>query len=42
VAAIAAGDLDWEVSATYPFDDAPNAYDAILRRHVRGKSALVF
>ncbi|WP_267358858.1 MULTISPECIES: NADP-dependent oxidoreductase [unclassified Methylobacterium] len=42
LAAIVAGDLDWEVSATYPFSDAPNAYDAILGRHVRGKSALVF
>ena len=42
VAGIAAGDLDWEVSATHPFADAPKAYDAILRRHVRGKSALVF
>jgi NADPH:quinone reductase-like Zn-dependent oxidoreductase len=42
VAGIAAGDLDWEVSATYPFDEAPKAYDAILRRHVRGKSVLTF
>lgn len=42
VAGIAAGDLDWEVSATYPLADAPKAYDAILRRHVRGKSVLTF
>ena len=42
LAGIAAGDLAWEVSATHPFADAPKAYDAILRRHVRGKSVLVF
>ena len=39
---IAAGDFAWKVSATYPFDNAHKAYDAILRRQVRGKSALVF
>jgi NADPH2:quinone reductase len=42
VAGIAAGDLRWEVSAAYGFADAPQAYDAILARHVRGKSVLTF
>jgi enoyl reductase len=41
-AAIVAGNLRWEVSATYPFEDAPKAYAAILQRHVRGKSVLTF
>jgi NADPH2:quinone reductase len=39
---VAAGDLSWEVSASYPFRDAPSAYEALLGRHVRGKSVLAF
>ena len=42
VSGIAAGTLTWEVSATYPFTDAANAYEAILEGHVRGKSVLTF
>jgi enoyl reductase len=41
-AGIATGDLTWEVSSTYRFADAAKAYEAILRRHVRGKSVLTF
>jgi enoyl reductase len=39
---IADGSLTWEVSSTYPFTDAANAYRAILAGHVRGKSVLTF
>jgi NADPH:quinone reductase-like Zn-dependent oxidoreductase len=39
---IASGALTWEVSSTYPFADAAKAYEAILRRHVRGKIVLTF
>jgi NADPH2:quinone reductase len=39
---IAAGELRWEVSAAYAFQDARSAYEAILGRHVRGKSVLTF
>jgi NADPH:quinone reductase-like Zn-dependent oxidoreductase len=42
VAGIVAGDLKWVVSADYPFEDARSAYQAILARHVRGKSVLTF
>ena len=42
VAGIAAGDLTWEVSSTYAFTEAAKAYEAILQRHVRGKSVLTF
>lgn len=41
-AGIAVGDLTWEVSSTHRFADAAEAYEAILRRHVRGKSVLTF
>jgi enoyl reductase len=41
-AGITAGTLTWEVSSTFPFADAARAYEAILRRHVRGKSVLTF
>jgi NADPH:quinone reductase-like Zn-dependent oxidoreductase len=41
-AGIATGDLTWEVSATHRFADAADAYEAILRRHVRGKRVLTF
>ncbi|WP_134766490.1 NADP-dependent oxidoreductase [Nocardioides sp. 1609] len=42
IASIAAGRVKWTVSSTYPFHDAPDAYTAILERHVRGKSVLLF
>jgi len=41
-AGIATGELRWEVSATYAFQDTRSAYDAILGRHVRGKNVLTF
>jgi enoyl reductase len=39
---LTSGALTWEVSQAYPFAEAPKAYEAILQRHVRGKSVLVF
>jgi NADPH:quinone reductase-like Zn-dependent oxidoreductase len=39
---VASGELKWEVSATHEFENARNAYKAILGRHVRGKSVLTF
>jgi NADPH:quinone reductase-like Zn-dependent oxidoreductase len=42
VAAVSAGELTWHVSKTYPFHQARAAYEAILARHVRGKSVLIF
>jgi enoyl reductase len=39
---LTSGDLTWEVSQAYPFARAPQVYEAILQRHVRGKSVLVF
>ncbi|MBE9637804.1 NADP-dependent oxidoreductase [Salipiger mangrovisoli] len=39
---VAAGRFRWEVSKTFPFSDAADAYGAILGGHTRGKSALVF
>nr|WP_174506656.1 NADP-dependent oxidoreductase [Acinetobacter sp. Marseille-Q1620] len=39
---IAAGRFKWEVSATYPFENAKQAYSDILDGHTRGKSALTF
>jgi enoyl reductase len=42
VALVACGELGWEISASYSFKDAALAYEAILGRHVRGKSVLVF
>jgi len=42
VDALAAGELQWTVSRTYPFADARQAFADILGGHTRGKSALVF
>lgn len=42
VALVASGELNWEISASYSFKSARLAYEAILGRHVRGKSVLVF
>jgi NADPH2:quinone reductase len=42
VTGVAAGELNWEVSATHAFAEARSAYEAILGRHVRGKSVLTF
>jgi NADPH:quinone reductase-like Zn-dependent oxidoreductase len=42
VTLVASGELSWEISASYNFKDAKLAYEAILGRHVRGKSVLVF
>jgi enoyl reductase len=42
VAGVVARDLKWLVSADYLFEDARSAYQAILARHVRGKSVLTF
>ncbi|WP_260600153.1 NADP-dependent oxidoreductase [Sphingomonas endolithica] len=39
---IASSALRWEISATHDFKDARAAYEAILGRHVRGKSVLTF
>ena len=39
---VAAGRFRWEVSKTYPFADAAEAFRAILAGHTRGKTALVF
>jgi NADPH2:quinone reductase len=39
---VASGELKWEVSAALGFSDARLAYEAILERHVRGKSVLTF
>jgi hypothetical protein len=39
---LATGELRWEVSAAYAFQDARSAYETILGRHVRGKSVLTF
>ncbi len=42
VAGVAAGRLQWTVSAMFPFDRAADAYTAMLDGHTRGKSVLVF
>lgn len=42
VSAVSAGQLSWHVSKAYPFHQARAAYEAILARHVRGKSVLTF
>lgn len=39
---LAAGDLSWEVSQSFPFAKAREAYAAILGGHTRGKSVLTF
>jgi len=39
---VADGRMRWEVSETYPFGDAPQAYAAILAGHTRGKRVLIF
>lgn len=39
---VAAGRFKWEVSRTYPFEKAVQAYTDILDGHTRGKSVLVF
>ena len=39
---IAAGRLGWVVSKAYPFAQAAQAYDAILKGHNRGKTVLTF
>jgi len=39
---VAQGRFRWEVSKTWPFAEAANAYAAILAGHTRGKSALTF
>ena len=42
ISLLAAGKLIWYVSKSYPLEEASAAYEAILGRHVRGKSVLVF
>jgi NAD(P)-dependent dehydrogenase (short-subunit alcohol dehydrogenase family)/Zn-dependent alcohol dehydrogenase len=42
VSAVSTGQLTWHVSRAYPFHQARAAYEAILARHVRGKSVLTF
>ncbi len=39
---VAEGKFRWDVSKTFPFAQAANAYRAILEGHTRGKSALTF
>jgi len=39
---VAKGEFNWEVSRTYPFSDARQAYADILQGHTRGKSVLLF
>lgn len=39
---IVAGRLSWMVSKTYPFAQAPAAYEAMLQGHSRGRTALTF
>lgn len=39
---VANGNFSWEVSRSYPFEHAAQAYDDILQGHTRGKSALTF
>lgn len=39
---VAEGRFGWELSKTYPFAEAAEAYAAILAGHTRGKSALIF
>jgi NADPH2:quinone reductase len=42
ISLLSAGKLTWCVSKSYPFEQSSAAYEAILGRHVRGKSVLVF
>jgi NADPH:quinone reductase-like Zn-dependent oxidoreductase len=42
VSRVATGDLRWKISGSYVFEDARSGYEAILGRHVRGKSVLSF
>jgi len=42
VQGVAEGRYQWDVSAQCSFAHAPQAYDAILKGHTRGKSALSF
>lgn len=39
---VANGSFLWEVSRSYPFEQATQAYDDILNGHTRGKSVLTF
>lgn len=42
VQGVAEGRYQWEVSAQFPFAQAQQAFDAILKGHTRGKRALIF
>jgi len=42
VQGMAEGRYQWEVSAKFPFYQAPKAFESILKGHTRGKSALMF
>jgi NADPH:quinone reductase-like Zn-dependent oxidoreductase len=39
---IAEGKFNWEVSRTFPFSQAAEAYNSILKSHTRGKSVFLF
>ncbi|MBJ7577872.1 NADP-dependent oxidoreductase [Devosia sp. MC532] len=39
---LATGQLTWEVSQSFPFSKARDAYAAVLGGHTRGKSVLIF
>lgn len=39
---VAAGQIKWEVSQTYPFADAREGFAAVLEGHTRGKRVLIF
>jgi len=42
VQGVAEGRYQWKVSAEFPFADAQQAYDSILKGHTRGKTTLLF
>jgi len=42
VQGVSDGRYQWEVSAQFPFAQAPQAYESILKGHTRGKSVLNF
>lgn len=39
---VAAGQIKWEISQTYPFSDAATGFAAVLDGHTRGKRVLTF